>query len=86
MHHSSVPDPEITEALGDLAEDLGATGLFPGGSLTEFDEGSIRFAVAYAKGKILVDFGKPVAWLGMSPAEAKRFARVLMKLANPITR
>lgn len=85
MHHGRRPDPRIAEELG-AAEELRAIGLTPGGVLDELDEGDLRFGVAYAQGKILINFVKPVVWLGMSPAEAKALARVLLKLANPITR
>lgn len=85
MHHGSTPDPTIDEALKD-AEKLGATGLYPEGPLGELDEGEIRFGVAHHDGKILINFGKPVAWLGMSTDQAKDLARLLLKLANPITR
>lgn len=67
-------------------EQLGATGLFPDGKFNEFDEGEIRFRAAHVDGKIVVDFGKPVAWLGMSSNQAKDFARLLLQLANPVTR
>lgn len=89
MHHGSQPDPKIKDLMAAAfleVEELGATGLFPGGALSEFDEGEIKFRATYAGGKVLVDFGKPVHWLGMSSDEAKQFARVLLDLANPITR
>ena len=79
MHHGSTPDPRIADAIGD-AEELAAL------AISELDEGELRFGLAYVDGKILVNFDKPVVWLGMSPAEAKDFARLLLKLANPITR
>lgn len=79
MHHGSTPDPRIDKAV-EGAEELVAL------AITELDEGELRFGLAYVDGKILVHFKKPVVWLGMSPAEAKDFARLLLKLANPITR
>lgn len=56
MHHSSAPDPELADHLG-----LGATGEFPEGKLTEVDEGELKFAVGYMKGKVVIDFGTPVS-------------------------
>ena len=81
MHHSSAPDPELADRLG-----LGATGEFPEGQLTEQDEGELKFAVGYTEGKVVIDFGTPVSWVGMHPNQAKEFARLILKHANPITR
>ncbi len=85
MHHGSTPDPKLADIL-EHGEKMGATGLFPDGHFSEFDEGEIQFGVAHFDGKIVVNFGKPVAWLGMSTDQAKDLARLLLKLANPITR
>lgn len=63
---------------------FGATGEFPQGKLNDSDEGAIRIGVAYDKldGVVRVEFGKPVAWLGMPPPEAIEFARVILKNAG----
>ncbi len=81
MHHSSAPDPELADRLG-----LGATGEFPEGKLTEVDEGELKFAVGYVEGKVVIDFGTPVSWVGMHPHQAKELARLILKHANPVTR
>lgn len=63
---------------------FGATGEFPEGKLNSNDEGEIRFGVAADKenGKIILSFGKPVAWLGMSPGQAIALADSLRKKAG----
>jgi len=93
MHHSSTPDPEMTgklreafSGLDDIQDVLGATGRFPGGQLTELDEGEITFRIAFVSGKVVLDWGKPITWVGMSTEQAKDLARDLMKYANPVTR
>ncbi len=63
---------------------LGATGKFPQGKLQDDDEGELRMAIAYDKlnGIVRVEFGKPVAWLGLPPPEAIQFARLLLRHAG----
>jgi len=85
MHHSSQPDPEISR-MHPHGDELGATGEFPEGHLTESDEGEIKFAVGYKDGKVVLDFGGPVAWMGMHPDQAKELASLLLKWANTVTR
>ena len=60
---------------------FGATGEFPQGKLNDYDEGAVRIGVAYDKldGIVRVEFGKPVAWLGLPPPEAINFAKLLLK-------
>ncbi len=93
MHHSSDMDPMMAGKLDQLrsrlegeVEQLGATGRFPEGQLTESDEGEIRFRVGYVDGKVVLDFGQPVTWLGMSPKQAKQLAVLLKTHANPVSR
>lgn len=64
--------------------DIGATGEFPEGKLNSNDEGEIRFGVALDKEarKVILNFGKPVAWLGMSPGQAIELADLLRKKAR----
>lgn len=61
---------------------FGATGEFPGGKFTPADEGEIRFGVTSHNGKVIVDFGKPVVWMGMDAAQARGLAEVLLKRAD----
>lgn len=86
MNHSAIPIDNETirkllqqqrEALG-----LGATGRFPEGQLDDHDEGEINFAVSSYQGKVILDFGKAVHWLGMDPAQARLLARSLMSHAT----
>lgn len=62
-------DAELVEEA--LSQKFGATGRFPDGRLTEHDEGEIIFGVTHYKGKIVFNFGKPVASLGMSIQQAR---------------
>ncbi len=64
--------------------ELGATGNFPHGKLNKHDEGELRLAVAWDNeaGLVRIEFGKPVAWLGLYPPEAIEFARLILKHAG----
>lgn len=64
--------------------ELGATGDHPEGKLNEDDEGGLQFAVGRDKGCVILDFGKPVSWLGMPPDLADDIADLLKKHAQAI--
>jgi len=67
----------------DPEEKIGPTGEYPDGKLGEDDEGEIRFGVALdrANGIVQVDFGKPVAWLGLPSAAARDLGLSLIRKA-----
>jgi hypothetical protein len=69
---------------------LGATNRYPQDVLNEDDEGELRMGVRRdpVDGLVHVDFGKPVAWLGLPPENAIALARALLKHAGgdgPVT-
>jgi len=84
MHHEKDVSQEIMAAMMkvEMQQALGPTGQFPGGKLTTNDEGEIAFAVGILKGKVIVNFGTPIASLGMSPKEARQLAMSLLQNAN----
>ena len=49
--------------------------------MTPDDEGELRLAVTTQAGKVILAFGKPIAWLGMSPREARQMADALNEWA-----
>jgi len=60
----------------------GAIGAFPDGKLTPQDEGNIQFAIGEQDGKVVIDFGTSVHWLGMTPQQAADFASAVLKRAR----
>jgi len=72
-HHSDVP-----------GFNLGATGRFPEGKIHASDEGELSFAVGAKEGNVIVEFGKPVAWIGLPPQLARDFADSLTKHADAL--
>lgn len=93
-HHGSDPlDPqsqEIREMFKNLIPErenpFGATGRFPQGKYIPQDEGEIQFGVAADKqqGKVLINFGKPVAWFGMDAQQADDLGDLLKAKAAEI--
>ena len=95
MHHGKQDEhilpmnDELVEHLAALkkkaaARSPGATGEFPGGKLTAHDEGEIAFVVGSHDGKVVIEFGGPVAWIGMSPEQAVELAKTLRSHARTI--
>lgn len=90
-HHGNnpfeaIPNPESRERLRTIKEHLldntGKTGKFPEGKLAEGDEGEIMFAVGHQQGKVTMDFGKSVAWIGMNPDQAQALAMTIFNHAE----
>jgi hypothetical protein len=99
-HHGSEPfgeDPEDMKAkretfdafkksMMDTTAFRGALGDFPEGQLTKSDEGAIQFGITVKDGKVVLDFGTPVAWVGMTPQQAADLASIMMKRAREAAR
>lgn len=63
---------------------FGATGAFPRGSMGRGDEGELRMGVAHTKSEVVINFGKPVAWLGLEPDKAEELAKLILDHAQQI--
>jgi hypothetical protein len=99
-HHGSEPfgeEPEDMKAkretfdafkksMMDTTAFRGALGDFPHGQLTKSDEGAIQFGITVKDGKVVLDFGTPVAWVGMTPQQAADLASIIMKRAREAAR
>ena len=66
----------------EIRKQLGATGQFPEGKVTKEDEGEIRLAIGSKTGTVFIEFGKPVAWIGFTPQQAKQIALTLLDHAE----
>lgn len=60
-----------------MTRKLGATGEFPRGKFCDEDEGGLRMAMAIRDKTIIVNFGKPVAWIGLDLESAEAFREAL---------
>lgn len=79
-NHFSDPSLVPDSLLNQLTERIGATGRYPEGRLGKHDEGEIAFAVAAdpKHKKVLINFGKPVAFLGMNADQAIALGEMLI--------
>lgn len=89
-HHGSEPDGEMSaklqKLLSSVADYRGSIGAYPHGQLSATDEGSIQFAVGEKDGKVVIDFGTPVAWLGMTAQQAADLASTILSKAREVGR
>lgn len=78
----------VPEAPRGRVPGLGATGTFPRGHLDQHDEGALQMAIAACPdprgGVVRIEFGKPVAWLGLPPREARAFAALILEKVNEL--
>ena len=61
---------------------FGATGKFPRGKLNTDDEGELRMGVTVNQGTVILAFGKPIKWLGLTPQIARDLAANLIERAD----
>ncbi len=68
-------------------DDFGATCKFPKGMLDGDDEGELKLGIATTpEGIVRVEFGTPIAWIGLGPQEAASIASSLLKHARAAAR
>lgn len=86
-HHGRDEFPEeLRRQLLDTTSFRGALGTFPSGALHKADEGAIQFGVTHKDGKVVLDFGMSVSWLGMEPQQAADLAATMLKHAREAAR
>lgn len=66
---------------------IGATGEFPDGKLNEHDEGELAVAITSdpKSRRIIMEFGKEIACIAMTPEEADGFGDLLKRRATELT-
>ena len=52
---------------------------FPRGKLNASDEGALRIAMTVRKNTLVIDFGKPTAWIGLGLQEVRAMRRAFEK-------
>lgn len=69
-----------------MSKKIGPIGEHPFGKIDETDDGAIQLGIAsdHENGTVIVNFGTPVAWLGLYPAQAKQMAESLIKHADEL--
>ena len=77
---------ELTRKLLDTTGFRGAIGAYPEGKLSALDEGNIQFAIGESNGKVVIDFGTSVHWVGMTAQQAADLASALLAKARLVGR
>ena len=54
---------------------------YPQGKLTESDKGELEFSIAVHEGRVVLNWRKPVQWIGV-PAQARAIAASLLRTAE----
>lgn len=69
-HHGFSLDEDMKSLARQMG--LGATNNYPLGKMNEEDEGEIRIAIAadHQNDKVLINFGKPISWIGLTAEQA----------------
>lgn len=60
------------------------TNRYPQGQLNEHDDGELDIMMSIENNVVRIDFGKPVAWLGLQAREARQLAYLLLKRAEEL--
>lgn len=80
MSHHSGYDDEAQRKLHAAMKD--ALGEFPAGKLNDADEGALAVGIGHQRGKVVVQFPKPVNWIGFTPEQAIEIAETLVEHAR----
>lgn len=64
----------------------GATGRFPEGKLNLGDEGELRVIIGEKDDTVIVDFGTPVVWIGVTAPQAVEMAERLIAKARVVAK
>ena len=66
--------------------EIGPTGEFPQGQLTDSDKGELALRVLHVPGKVVLEFGALIKWIGMEPGQARNLADSLRRHADEAER
>jgi hypothetical protein len=58
---------------------------YPEGKLTQSD-GELEFRITAVDGRVVMDWGQPVQWVGLTPSEARAIADALVRQAEEAER
>jgi hypothetical protein len=59
---------------------------YPEGKLTQSDHGELEFRITAVDGRVVMDWGQPVQWVGLTPSEARAIADALVRQAEEAER
>jgi anti-sigma factor ChrR (cupin superfamily) len=67
-------------------DEIGPTGEYPNGKLNEQDDGAMHYSVDtdHENQCVIIEFYKPVAWMGLGKEDALMLAKALTSRANKL--
>lgn len=71
-----------SKQMQQFRDQFGPTGQYPDGKLTDSDEGEIRIGITNKDGRIVIEFGKPIYWIGFTKEQAIEIGNTLIQRAN----
>ena len=77
--YKEILEKQMKDAAAEL--ELGKTGEVPDGQLTERDGGELKLAIAVVDGRVVMNFGQHVSWIGFQPSQARQIAEALVRQA-----
>ena len=81
LHKILSAKQQITgDPLRDMQRKL--QGEFPDGRLNANDEGALAVMIGHEKGKVVMQFASPTAWIGFTPEQAMDIAQMLITHAR----
>jgi len=85
MSHHGKDLNELSEDLEELKNfQKKITGQFPDGKLTQNDEGALGMKVTNMGDKVVIAFGEPTSWVGMTGDQAAKLATDLLRRAKQV--
>lgn len=83
MSHHGQDLTQISEHFKELFEhQKRLRGTYPEGKLNEQDKGALSFTVSTMGEKVIIAFGEPTAWMGMTGDQAAELGVLLIKRAR----
>ena len=68
-----------------MEDNLGSTGNFPNGKIDSSDEGELKIAMGIYENTLIIDFGGPTSWIGLTKNDVKSFISTLTNLEKQLT-
>ena len=83
MSHHGKELEELSEQFAELSQfQKKISGEYPDGKLTPTDEGGLAMKVTTFDDKVVLAFGEPTAWVGMTGDQAAQLGADLIKRAK----
>jgi len=84
MSHHGRDNEELESLFNDKLQEFRPKEVdqYPDGKITPGDEGQIKIEISAHDGKILVDFGTSIKWIGFTPEQAIEVGQCLIQQAT----